>query len=102
MVGRHARGKGIGAALCTYALDWARSNGYAGMQFNAVAETNRPAVEIYELLGFTIVGTVPAPSSIPTTAGSVCTSCTASSEPDPASRNLPGSDAVILPVRAPA
>ncbi|MGN6175930.1 MAG: GNAT family N-acetyltransferase, partial [Streptosporangiaceae bacterium] len=46
-------------ALCRYALDWARSNGYAGMQFNAVAETNRSAVEIYERLGFTIVGTVP-------------------------------------------
>ncbi|MGN6678406.1 MAG: GNAT family N-acetyltransferase [Streptosporangiaceae bacterium] len=59
MVGRDVRGKGVGTALCRYALDWARSNGYAGMQFNAVAETNRSAVEIYERLGFTIVGTVP-------------------------------------------
>ncbi len=59
MVGRRARGQGIGTALCEYALEWARSEGYAGMQFNAVAETNRSAVEIYERLGFTIVGTVP-------------------------------------------
>ena len=33
--------------------------GYAGMQFNAVVETNRGAVAVYERLGFTIVGTVP-------------------------------------------
>jgi L-amino acid N-acyltransferase YncA len=59
MVGRQARGQGIGTALCEYALDWARSSGYAGMQFNAVAETNRSAIEIYERLGFSIVGTVP-------------------------------------------
>jgi ribosomal protein S18 acetylase RimI-like enzyme len=54
-----ARGNGVGTALCSYALDWARSHGYAGMQFNAVAETNRAAVKLYEQLGFTIVGTVP-------------------------------------------
>ena len=59
MVGPQARGKGVGTALCAYALDWARSQGYAGMQFNAVAESNRSAVKIYERLGFTIVGTVP-------------------------------------------
>jgi GNAT superfamily N-acetyltransferase len=59
MVAARARGKGVGTALCRYALDWARSNGYAGMQFNAVTETNRSAVELYERLGFAIVGTVP-------------------------------------------
>ncbi len=59
MVGPQARGKGVGSALCRYALDWARSSGYAGMQFNAVTETNRSAIEIYMRLGFTIVGTVP-------------------------------------------
>jgi L-amino acid N-acyltransferase YncA len=59
MVGPRARGQGVGTALCRYALDWARAAGYAGMQFNAVAETNTSAVEIYKRLGFTIVGTVP-------------------------------------------
>ncbi|HEX5190468.1 MAG TPA: GNAT family N-acetyltransferase [Streptosporangiaceae bacterium] len=59
MVAARARGKGVGTALCRYALDWARSNGYAGMQFNAVTEANRSAIEIYQRLGFTIVGTVP-------------------------------------------
>ena len=59
MVAADARGKGVGTALCRYALDWARERGYAGMQFNAVAETNTSAIEIYQRLGFTIVGTVP-------------------------------------------
>jgi len=59
MVAAQARGKGVGTALCRYALDWARSNGYAGMQFNAVTEANRSAIEIYQRLGFAIVGTVP-------------------------------------------
>jgi GNAT superfamily N-acetyltransferase len=59
MVAARARGKGVGTALCRYALDWARTNGYAGMQFNAVTETNRSAIEIYQRLGFAIVGTVP-------------------------------------------
>ncbi len=54
-----ARGKGVGTALCRYALDWAREHGYAGMQFNAVVETNVSAVEIYKRLGFTVIGTVP-------------------------------------------
>jgi GNAT superfamily N-acetyltransferase len=60
MVSADARGKGVGTGLCRYALDWARERGYAGMQFNAVAETNTSAIEIYKRLGFTIVGTVPA------------------------------------------
>ncbi len=59
MVSGAARGKGVGTALCRYALNWAREHGYAGMQFNAVTETNTSAVEIYKRLGFTIVGTVP-------------------------------------------
>ncbi len=36
-----------------------RSRGYAGMQFNAVAASNRSALEVYRRLGFEIVGTVP-------------------------------------------
>lgn len=59
MVAADARGKGVGGALCRYAMAWARQGGYAGMQFNAVVETNRSAVELYERLGFTMIGTVP-------------------------------------------
>jgi GNAT superfamily N-acetyltransferase len=59
MVDANARGCGVGEALCRYALDWARGRGYAGMQFNAVVETNEAAVRLYRRLGFHIVGTVP-------------------------------------------
>jgi GNAT superfamily N-acetyltransferase len=59
MVPGAARGKGVGTALCCFALDWARAHGYAGMQFNAVVETNRAAVDIYKRLGFELIGTVP-------------------------------------------
>ncbi|MFB6392482.1 GNAT family N-acetyltransferase [Polymorphospora lycopeni] len=59
MVAAGARGRGVGGALCRYALDWARDRGYAGMQFNAVAESNHRAVELYRRHGFEVVGTVP-------------------------------------------
>ncbi len=36
-----------------------RSGGYAAMQFNAVVETNEPAVRLWESLGFTVLATVP-------------------------------------------
>src|SRR5919106_5894706 len=66
MVAANARGRGVGAALCRFALDWARERSYAGMQFNAVAESNHAAVELYKRLGFTIVGTVPGAFAPPT------------------------------------
>jgi len=53
------QGRGIGRELVGDALRWARGAGYRAMQFNAVAATNRPAVALYESLGFEIVGTVP-------------------------------------------
>jgi L-amino acid N-acyltransferase YncA len=59
MVAADARGRGVGRQLCCYAVDWAREQGYAGMQFNAVAESNVHAVHLYEALGFGVVGTVP-------------------------------------------
>jgi GNAT superfamily N-acetyltransferase len=65
MVAAGARGRGVGTALCRYTLDWARQRGYAGMQFNAVVETNR-AVDLYKRLGFTVIGTVPGAFAHPT------------------------------------
>lgn len=59
MVAAGARGRGLGRALVVDALDWSRRQGFAGMQFNAVAASNVGAVGLYESLGFTIVGTVP-------------------------------------------
>jgi GNAT superfamily N-acetyltransferase len=66
MVSADARGRGVATALCRFALDWAREQGFAGMQFNAVAGSNHAAVKIYRCLGFTIVGTVPGAFAHPT------------------------------------
>lgn len=59
MVAADARGRGVGTALCEDALAWARAAGFAGMQFNAVVESNTSAVGLYERLGFRVLGTVP-------------------------------------------
>lgn len=52
-------GKGVGRALCTYSVEWARTSGFRAMQFNAVVETNTRAVKLYESLGFEVIGTLP-------------------------------------------
>ncbi|MGV4925811.1 GNAT family N-acetyltransferase [Streptomyces sp. BHT-5-2] len=59
MVAADARGNGVGTALCRFSVDWAKQRGYAGMQFNAVVESNHVAVELYKRLGFEVRGTVP-------------------------------------------
>jgi L-amino acid N-acyltransferase YncA len=53
------QGKGTGRALGEYVLDWCRAQGFASIQFNAVVETNAPAVRLWQALGFRIIGTVP-------------------------------------------
>lgn len=59
MVSPKAQGQGVGRALGAYAVQWARDEGYAGMQFNAVVETNEPAVHLWKSLGFEIMTTIP-------------------------------------------
>jgi GNAT superfamily N-acetyltransferase len=59
MVDPRHEGQGIGRALGMYVLDWARSAGYRGIQFNAVVETNLAAVHLWQSLGFEILATVP-------------------------------------------
>ena len=66
LVAADARGRGVGRALGEYALDWARTQGYAAMQFNAVVETNDAAVHLWQALGFRIIGTVPEAFAHPT------------------------------------
>lgn len=59
MVAAAARGCGVGTALCRHTIDWARDEGYAGIQFNAVVESNTAAVGLYRRFGFQVIGTVP-------------------------------------------
>jgi L-amino acid N-acyltransferase YncA len=59
MVDPVASGRGVGRALGTYLIEWAGAQGYHGIQFNAVVETNAPAVHLWQALGFEIIGTVP-------------------------------------------
>jgi L-amino acid N-acyltransferase YncA len=59
MVDPAEQGRGVGRALASYVVDWHRAQGYAGIQFNAVVETNLAAVHLWRSLGFEIVGTVP-------------------------------------------
>ncbi|MEU0532048.1 GNAT family N-acetyltransferase [Amycolatopsis tolypomycina] len=59
MVAKEARGTGVGRALTTDMIDWARRSGFAAIQFNAVVDVNVAAVRLYESLGFVTLGTAP-------------------------------------------
>jgi L-amino acid N-acyltransferase YncA len=52
-------GRGVGRALGEHVLAAARADGYRAMQFNAVVETNAPAVALWRSLGFEVLTTVP-------------------------------------------
>src|SRR4051794_24455471 len=60
MVAAAARGRGVGRRLAEHVVQWHRDRGYRAIQFNAVVETNRAAVHLWQALGFRIIGTVPA------------------------------------------
>jgi L-amino acid N-acyltransferase YncA len=55
---RHA-GRGVGRALGEYVMDRARADGFRAMQFNAVVETNAPAVRLWQSLGMDVLATIP-------------------------------------------
>jgi L-amino acid N-acyltransferase YncA len=62
---RHS-GRGVGRALGEYVLDRARAEGFRAMQFNAVAESNVPAVRLWQSLGMRVVATIPGGFRHPT------------------------------------
>jgi L-amino acid N-acyltransferase YncA len=66
MVAPAARGRGVGRALGEEVIRWATARGFRSIQFNAVVETNAPAVALWRSLGFEIVGTVPEAFHHPT------------------------------------
>jgi GNAT superfamily N-acetyltransferase len=59
VVHRERRGEGVGRAMCECVLEQARADGYRAMQFNAVVETNTPAITLWRSFGFQILATVP-------------------------------------------
>ncbi|MCH1865819.1 GNAT family N-acetyltransferase [Nocardioides sp. CFH 31398] len=65
MVAEHARGRGVGRRLGEEVVAWHRAQGYRGIQFNAVVETNTVAVSLWRSLGFEVVGTVPGAFRLP-------------------------------------
>jgi L-amino acid N-acyltransferase YncA len=66
MVDPATRGRGVGRALAEDMVAWHRAEGFRGIQFNAVVETNTGAVRLWQSLGFRIVGTVPGAFEHPT------------------------------------
>lgn len=50
-----ARGRGVGAALIEAIADWARGAGYGALGLG-VTTINRPAIALYERLGFVDIG----------------------------------------------
>lgn len=66
MVAPEARGRGVGRRLGEHVVQWHREHGFAGIQFNAVVETNTAAVTLWQSLGFEIIGTVPGAFRSPT------------------------------------
>lgn len=59
MVDPAASGRGIGYAMGADCLREARLQGYEAMQFNFVVSTNTRASELWQRLGFRVVGTLP-------------------------------------------
>ena len=59
MVDPETQGRGVGRALGLEVLRWAQAEGYHGMQFNAVVESNAAAVHLWRSLGFTVMTTIP-------------------------------------------
>lgn len=60
MTSAAATGQGVARQMCAHSIEHARMRGYKAMQFNFVVSTNRRAVQLWQSLGFAIVGTLPA------------------------------------------
>ncbi len=58
-VGSAFRGHGIGEALVRHSIEKGKALGFRILQFNAVVASNKPALALYEKLGFTRLGVIP-------------------------------------------
>ncbi len=59
MVDARFRNHGIGRKLGEHSLLLAKEAGYSAMQYNFVVSTNVGAVQLWQSLGFDIIGTIP-------------------------------------------
>lgn len=59
MVHKDYRGQGVARAMCAHSLAEAKRQGCVSMQFNYVVSTNTAAVELWQSMGFTIIGVSP-------------------------------------------
>ena len=59
MVSAGARGKGVGRTMCAHSLKEAARLGFKAMQYNLVAATNVFAIQLWQEMGFEIIGTLP-------------------------------------------
>jgi L-amino acid N-acyltransferase YncA len=59
MVSEKAAGKGVGKAMGEFSLEEARRLGYRAMQFNIVVKSNNRAIQLWQKLGFNIIGEIP-------------------------------------------
>ncbi len=59
MVAPSAAGNGLGKAMGEFSLKEARRIGYKAMQFNIVIKSNERAVQLWQKLGFKIIGEIP-------------------------------------------
>ena len=59
MVSADTRGRGVGRRLAEHMVQWHRDQGYRGIQFNAVVETNTAAVALWQDLGMEVLATIP-------------------------------------------
>lgn len=59
MVSEKASGKGVGKTMGELSLEEAKRLGYKAMQFNIVVKSNTRAVQLWQKLGFDIIGEIP-------------------------------------------
>lgn len=66
MVYPDAQGKGVASAMCTHSMEMARGMNFHAIQFNFVVSTNEAAVNLWQKMGFRIIGTLPRAFNHPT------------------------------------
>lgn len=59
MTNAHATGRGIASAMCEHSIEYAKSAGFKGMQYNFVVDKNIGAIRLWKKFGFDVVGRLP-------------------------------------------